>query len=78
MVHGTFSDAYDPVMVPDVYGMSQFAIGGMMAEKPCIIGSLISNLASESRMRQHDYPDCKFKPDCFVTLYDEPRFSSPS
>lgn len=34
-----FTDAYDWVMVPNVYGMSQFADGGMMASKPYISGS---------------------------------------
>lgn len=34
-----FVDAYDWVMVPNVYGMSQFADGGIMATKPYISGS---------------------------------------
>ncbi|GJM62541.1 cryptochrome/photolyase family protein [Persicobacter diffluens] len=34
-----FIDAYDWVMVPNVYGMSQFADGGMMATKPYISSS---------------------------------------
>ena len=34
-----FIDAWDWVMVPNVYGMSQFADGGMMATKPYISGS---------------------------------------
>ena len=34
-----FIDSYDWVMVPNVYGMSQFADGGMMASKPYISGS---------------------------------------
>jgi deoxyribodipyrimidine photolyase-related protein len=34
-----FVDAYDWVMVPNVYGMSQFADGGLMATKPYICGS---------------------------------------
>ncbi len=34
-----FIDAYDWVMVPNVYGMSQFADGGIMATKPYISGS---------------------------------------
>jgi deoxyribodipyrimidine photolyase-related protein len=32
-------DSYDWVMVPNVYGMSQFADGGLMATKPYISGS---------------------------------------
>ncbi|AGA77769.1 cryptochrome/photolyase family protein [Echinicola vietnamensis] len=34
-----YVDAYDWVMVPNVYGMSQFADGGLMATKPYISGS---------------------------------------
>jgi deoxyribodipyrimidine photolyase-related protein len=34
-----YIDAYDWVMVPNVYGMSQFADGGMMCTKPYISGS---------------------------------------
>lgn len=34
-----FVDAYDWVMVPNVYGMSQFADGGIFASKPYISGS---------------------------------------
>jgi deoxyribodipyrimidine photolyase-related protein len=34
-----FIDAYDWVMVPNVYGMSQFADGGIMSSKPYISGS---------------------------------------
>jgi deoxyribodipyrimidine photolyase-related protein len=34
-----FIDAYDWVMVPNVYGMSQFADGGLMVTKPYISGS---------------------------------------
>ncbi|MFM8347957.1 MAG: cryptochrome/photolyase family protein, partial [Bacteroidota bacterium] len=34
-----YVDAYDWVMVPNVYGMSQFADGGLMCTKPYISGS---------------------------------------
>jgi deoxyribodipyrimidine photolyase-related protein len=34
-----FIDAFDWVMVPNVYGMSQFADGGLMCTKPYISGS---------------------------------------
>jgi (6-4)DNA photolyase len=34
-----FIDAYDWVMVPNVYGMSQFADGGLMSSKPYISAS---------------------------------------
>jgi deoxyribodipyrimidine photolyase-related protein len=44
-----FIDAYDWVMVPNVYGMSQFADGGIMATKPYISGS-------NYLMKMSDYP----------------------
>ena len=34
-----FIDAYDWVMVPNIYGMSQFADGGLISTKPYISGS---------------------------------------
>lgn len=34
-----YIDAYDWVMVPNIYGMSQFADGGLFASKPYISGS---------------------------------------
>ncbi len=34
-----FVDAYDWVMVPNVYGMSQYADGGLMTTKPYLCGS---------------------------------------
>jgi len=34
-----YIDAYDWVMVPNVYGMTQFADGGRMCSKPYISGS---------------------------------------
>jgi deoxyribodipyrimidine photolyase-related protein len=34
-----FIDSYDWVMVPNVYGMSQFADGGLLSSKPYISGS---------------------------------------
>lgn len=44
-----FIDAYDWVMVPNIYGMSQFADGGMMSTKPYIS-------ASNYLMKMSDYP----------------------
>lgn len=44
-----FVDAYDWVMVPNVYGMSQFADGGIMSTKPYISGS-------NYLMKMSDYP----------------------
>jgi deoxyribodipyrimidine photolyase-related protein len=34
-----YVDAYDWVMVPNIYGMSQFADGGLFATKPYISGA---------------------------------------
>jgi deoxyribodipyrimidine photolyase-related protein len=34
-----YVDAYDWVMVPNVYGMTQFADGGLMTTKPYVSGS---------------------------------------
>jgi deoxyribodipyrimidine photolyase-related protein len=45
-----FIDAYDWVMVPNVYGMSQFADGGVMSTKPYISGSNYLN-------KMGDYPN---------------------
>mgnify|MGYP001213650365 FL=1 len=41
-----FIDAYDWVMVPNVYGMSQFADGGLMSTKPYISSSNYLNKMS--------------------------------
>lgn len=44
-----YVDSYDWVMVPNVYGMSQFADGGLMSTKPYISGS-------NYLMKMSDYP----------------------
>lgn len=44
-----FIDSYDWVMVPNIYGMSQFADGGLMSTKPYISGS-------NYLMKMSDYP----------------------
>lgn len=44
-----FIDAYDWVMVTNIYGMSQFADGGMMSTKPYVAGS-------NYLMKMSDYP----------------------
>jgi deoxyribodipyrimidine photolyase-related protein len=44
-----FIDAYDWVMVPNVYGMAMFADGGLMTTKPYISGS-------NYLMKMSDYP----------------------
>ena len=50
-----FVDAYDWVMVPNVYGMTQFADGGMMTTKPYISGS-------NYLMKMSDYPKGNWQP----------------
>ena len=50
-----FIDAYDWVMVPNVYGMSQFADGGLMATKPYISGS-------NYLMKMSDFPKGDWQP----------------
>ena len=45
-----FIDAYDWVMVPNVYGMSQFSDGGLMSSKPYISGSRYV-------LKMSDYPE---------------------
>jgi deoxyribodipyrimidine photolyase-related protein len=56
-----FIDAYDWVMVPNVYGMSQFADGGLMSTKPYISGS--NYLIKMSDFKKGDWQkiwDCLF------------------
>lgn len=48
-----YIDAYDWVMVPNVYGMSQFADGGLMATKPYISGS--SYILKMSNFKKGDW-----------------------
>jgi deoxyribodipyrimidine photolyase-related protein len=49
-----FIDAYDWVMVPNIYGMSQFADGGLMSTKPYISGS-------NYLMKMSDYKKCDWQ-----------------
>ena len=50
-----FIDSYDWVMVPNVYGMSQFADGGLMSTKPYISGS--NYLMKMSNYRKGDWQE---------------------
>ncbi|MCO5951096.1 cryptochrome/photolyase family protein [Mucilaginibacter flavidus] len=50
-----FIDAYDWVMVPNVYGMTQFADGGLMVTKPYISGS-------NYLMKMSDYEKGEWQP----------------
>lgn len=50
-----FIDAYDWVMVPNVYGMSQYADGGLLATKPYISGAnYIRKMSDYPRGRWED------------------------
>jgi deoxyribodipyrimidine photolyase-related protein len=55
---GLYVDAYDWVMVPNVYGMSQFADGGLFATKPYISGSRYVRSMSD------------FSPGVWVDIWD--------
>lgn len=52
---GMYIDAYDWVMVPNVYGMSQFADGGSFATKPYISGA--SYIKKMSNYTKGDWED---------------------
>ena len=41
MVHGVSIDSFDWVMVPNVYGMSQFADGGLMSTNHISVAAII-------------------------------------
>lgn len=56
-----YVDAYDWVMVPNVYGMSQFADGGSFATKPYISGS-------NYLMKMSDYPKGEWE-ELWTALY---------
>jgi deoxyribodipyrimidine photolyase-related protein len=56
-----FIDAYDWVMVPNVYGMSQFADGGLMSTKPYISGSnYLSKMSDYPKGEWQDIWDALF------------------
>lgn len=48
-----FIDAYDWVMIPNVYGMSQFADGGLMSSKPYVSSSRY--IVSMSNYKNNDW-----------------------
>ena len=64
-----FIDAYDWVMVPNVYGMSQFADGGIMATKPYISGS--SYVLKMSNFKKDDW--CPVWDALFWNFMDKQR-----
>ena len=62
-----FIDAYDWVMVPNVYGMSQFADGGIFTTKPYLSGS-------NYILKMSDYkrgPWCEVWDGLFWTFIDD-------
>jgi deoxyribodipyrimidine photolyase-related protein len=54
-MHGSFIDAFDWVMVPNVIGMGLFADGGMVATKPYVSGG-----AYLDRMSRDYCNDCRY------------------
>jgi deoxyribodipyrimidine photolyase-related protein len=82
-----FIDSYDWVMVPNVYGMSQFADGGIMSTKPYISGSnyilKMSNYKKEAWCElwdalywrfiddHRDFFNKNYRMKMMVTLYDK-------
>jgi deoxyribodipyrimidine photolyase-related protein len=69
-----FVDAYDWVMVPNVYGMSQFSDGGLLVTKPYLSGS--NYLKKMSDYKQGDW--CEIWDALFWSFIDDYRefFSS--
>ena len=64
-----FIDSYDWVMVPNVYGMSQFADGGLMSTKPYISGS--SYVLKMSNYKKGDW--CSIWDSLFWNFIDKQR-----
>ena len=71
-MHGTFIDAYDWVMVPNVIGMGTFADGGEVATKPYVSGGAYIDRMSLDHCRPCRFDRTKRTGDdaCpFTTLY---------
>ena len=64
-----FIDSYDWVMVPNVYGMSQFGDGGLMSTKPYISGS--SYILKMSNYKKGDW--CMIWDSLFWNFIDKQR-----
>ena len=64
-----FIDSYDWVMVPNVYGMSQFGDGGLMSTKPYISGS--SYILKMSNYKRGDW--CMIWDSLFWNFIDKQR-----
>ena len=64
-----FIDSYDWVMVPNVYGMSQFSDAGMMSTKPYISSS--NYILKMSNYKKGDW--CKTWDSLFWNFMDKQR-----
>ncbi|MBL6871935.1 MAG: cryptochrome/photolyase family protein, partial [Flavobacteriales bacterium] len=64
-----FIDSYDWVMVPNVYGMSQFADGGLMSSKPYISSS--NYIIKMSNYKKGEW--CKIWDGLFWNFMDKQR-----
>ena len=64
-----FIDSYDWVMVPNVYGMSQFSDGGLMSTKPYISGS--SYILKMSNYKKGEW--CSIWDSLFWNFIDKQR-----
>ena len=64
-----FIDSYDWVMVPNVYGMSQFSDAGMMSTKPYISSS--NYILKMSNYKKGDW--CKIWDSLFWNFMDKQR-----
>ena len=64
-----FIDSYDWVMVPNVYGMSQFSSGGLFTTKPYISGS--NYIRKMSNYKSDDW--CKIWDSLFWSFIDDYR-----
>ena len=64
-----FIDSYDWVMVPNVYGMSQFSDSGMMSTKPYISSS--NYILKMSNYKKGDW--CKIWDSLFWNFMDKQR-----
>ena len=64
-----YVDAYDWVMVPNVYGMTQYADGGLMTTKPYCSGS--NYILKMSNYKKGDW--CKIWDSLFWNFMDKQR-----
>lgn len=71
-----FIDAYDWVMVPNVYGMSQYAAGGLMSTKPYISSSnYILKMSDHKKGQWCEIWDALYW--CFIEKHRENFLANP-